>query len=44
LLLFKKRLHYINAQNGKKLQNIEKKTDGWIEKGNDETHMEFHFA
>lgn len=20
------------------------KTDGWIEKGNDETHAEFHFA
>lgn len=28
----------------KKLQNTEKKTDGWIEKGNDETHAEFHFA
>lgn len=41
---FKKRLHYINAQNGQKLQNIKKKTDWWIKKGNYETHAEFRLA
>lgn len=28
----------------KNYRTSRKKTDGWIEKGNDETHAEFHFA